>query len=181
MVILLLFPHNPLRLMRPRWSWFCLRAHACSTIATAMVSVAGTRRQNPSGAIFASLGEICGLKHEVAVQHYGYAASTSAPENDKCQDRRFANYIRVVCPDGASRAVQIRSRRICAQPQAARRVASMDGRNEGNEKSYFFISISAYVPRRAFSEVLITGTAYTSPTILPVSLLIDKIISVVFT
>ncbi len=61
MTILLLFPHNRLRLMRPRWSWFCLRARAPSTIATAMVSVAGTRRQNQSGAIFASLGEICGL------------------------------------------------------------------------------------------------------------------------
>ena len=54
------------------------------------------------------------------------------------QDRRFANYIRVVCPNGASCAVQIRSGRICAQPQAARRVASTDGRNEGNEKSHFF-------------------------------------------
>ena len=94
------------------------------------------------------------------------------------QDRRIANYIPVVCPVGASCAVQIRSGRICANLRhpcslprwgqlrcpnsfqtnlctaiAARRVASTAGRNEGNEKSHFFISVSAYVPRRAFLEV----------------------------
>ena len=57
-----LWCHHTLRLMRPRWSLSRLRARASSTIATAMVSVAGTRRRDKSGAIIASIGEICGLE-----------------------------------------------------------------------------------------------------------------------
>jgi len=38
-----------------------------------------------------------------------------------------------------------------AQPQAARRVASTDGRNDGNEKSHFFISVAKNATEGIFS------------------------------
>ena len=47
--------------MRPRLSFLRPRARAPSTIATAMLSVAGARGRKKSGAIIASTGEKSGL------------------------------------------------------------------------------------------------------------------------
>ena len=48
--------------MRPHLSLCSQRVRASSTIVAAMLSVAGTRWKHKSGVIFASIGEICGLK-----------------------------------------------------------------------------------------------------------------------
>ena len=47
--------------MRPRWSFSRQRARAYSTVVPATLSVAGTRWREKSCAIFAPIGEICGL------------------------------------------------------------------------------------------------------------------------
>ena len=46
--------------VRPRWSFYRRRAHAHSTRETTMLSLAGTRRRQKSGAILAPIGKICG-------------------------------------------------------------------------------------------------------------------------
>ena len=58
---------------RPRWSFARVRAHAPSTIATAMIPVASTRTRAKSCAIIAALGAICGLGGSAVLSEFGPA------------------------------------------------------------------------------------------------------------